>query len=185
MKEKIEVVYIIEAIGLGLFKIGFTRDIKSRLEVLQYGCPAQLVLRALISSGSNSLEHSLHSHFGEFSHHGEWFNLPRDWKELLPKNLVICFPNILSVQTSSCKCVRQTSRKVARKERLKKFQAKISKLDFSLPEFVSLTPEQEARMSSDEAKRHEAYSTTWVEVMAQINGSNLPLQRVDNKELVH
>lgn len=75
-KEKAEYVYFIEAKDVGLIKIGFTSDFKSRLSTLSTSSPCMLepVLVVRCDDGKNT-EAYLHDLFSEKRKHGEWFKL--------------------------------------------------------------------------------------------------------------
>lgn len=58
-------------------KIGYTRDIPSRMESIQTGCPFQVKLiicfSYLTEAAAREQEKSLHFRFKPFHIHGEWF----------------------------------------------------------------------------------------------------------------
>ena len=67
-----ERVYFIEAVGLGVVKIGFARDIGERLRKIAVGCPAPLRLLGTIRGGPSTERH-LHVALSAVHVHGEWF----------------------------------------------------------------------------------------------------------------
>jgi len=71
-------IYLIEGLP-SVFKIGKSRNVKSRLSSLQVGSPVTLKLVACIPCKyiwvPEQLEGLLHHHFREHRMHGEWFNL--------------------------------------------------------------------------------------------------------------
>lgn len=65
-------VYFVRAGKTKFVKIGWTRDLRMRLSVLQTGNQAKLkVLRVL--SGDRETEGSIQRWFASFRHRGEWF----------------------------------------------------------------------------------------------------------------
>ena len=70
-------VYLIHARGTALFKIGYAKDIKSRLAVLQTGSPHVLdLLLCRPASNAIELEKALHDRLREKRTRGEWFDVP-------------------------------------------------------------------------------------------------------------
>lgn len=69
-----KMVYVIEAVGLGVVKIGFTRDIGERMRKLAPGCPTPLRLLAMMTGGPSTEKH-LHRSLATLHAHGEWFRL--------------------------------------------------------------------------------------------------------------
>lgn len=68
-------VYFIEAVGVGLVKIGFTDgEPEVRLRQLQTGCPHKLRLRMAFAA-ERSVEQWCHEKFGHLRTGGEWFQL--------------------------------------------------------------------------------------------------------------
>lgn len=67
------VVYVVEAVGLGMVKIGTTRDIEERLSDLRYAAPTGLKLLMTMPGGLRE-ERALHRRFAEHRSHGEWFH---------------------------------------------------------------------------------------------------------------
>ena len=67
-----KLVYVIEAVGLNVVKIGVSNDIAKRLSMLQVGCPASLRL-VLTIQGDETLEQELHARFAKYRVRGEWF----------------------------------------------------------------------------------------------------------------
>jgi hypothetical protein len=66
------VVYVIEAVGLGMVKIGTSRNLENRLADLRYLCPMDIALVKAVPGGKE-LEAHLHKRFHEHRSHGEWF----------------------------------------------------------------------------------------------------------------
>lgn len=67
-------VYIVEAVGTGLYKIGYTAvSIDSRLSGLQTGSPIPLRVACFIRGGDRDTEALLHGRFASDRVHGEWF----------------------------------------------------------------------------------------------------------------
>ena len=69
-------VYLVEAVGSGMYKIGVAGDIRARMKSLSSGCPFQLRLLAVIGDESRLSEHREHKRYAEYRTHGEWFQLP-------------------------------------------------------------------------------------------------------------
>ena len=80
MSDKPMYVYIIEAIGADIIKVGVTIDVHRRLRGLQGCFPYKLKLLAIISGGVE-VERKLHRLFHEHQFRGEWFAAQpiRDW----------------------------------------------------------------------------------------------------------
>lgn len=72
---KQSLVYVIQAQGTSLCKLGVTTDLASRLRSIQTGCPHKCVVLATWP-GSTRLEAKLHKHFAGYRRAGEWFELP-------------------------------------------------------------------------------------------------------------
>ena len=72
-------VYLIEALGLGLIKIGHGRNAAARLRQLSTGTPVPLrVLHTIATSNSYALEQILHARYARYKQHNEWFALPSE-----------------------------------------------------------------------------------------------------------
>lgn len=72
---KQSLVYVIQAQGTSLCKLGVTTDVKARFRTIQTGCPHKCIILATWP-GSKRLETKLHNHFAEYRREGEWFELP-------------------------------------------------------------------------------------------------------------
>jgi predicted HicB family RNase H-like nuclease len=59
-------------------KIGYTKDVASRLADLQLGNPHNVTLLGVIEDATPSLERTLHKKFASDHHKGEWFRLTGD-----------------------------------------------------------------------------------------------------------
>lgn len=68
-------VYVIQAQGTAMCKIGVTIDVQNRLRQMQTGCPHKLVVLA-VWSGPLRLEKLLHHDLREYRREGEWFEFP-------------------------------------------------------------------------------------------------------------
>lgn len=74
-------VYVIEAVGLNVVKIGSTNDLAKRLSMLQVGCPA--LLRVVLTlDGDKMLECDLHQRFAKICVRGEWFLFTEEIRRL-------------------------------------------------------------------------------------------------------
>lgn len=101
-------VYIIEADGLGLFKIGKSVDVHNRISHYRTACPvacttifvARVPLRCL-----DHVERSLHRAFSDVRYRGEWFRLSGDHIQQLQK----------TVETAIAKDMRAVDREVTQK----------------------------------------------------------------------
>lgn len=71
-EERATVVYVVEARGSGLVKIGFATNISHRLQQLRTSSAASLDLLCQIPGG-RALEKELHQRFAAHRSHGEWF----------------------------------------------------------------------------------------------------------------
>lgn len=65
-------IYFIEAVGLGLIKIGYANDVSERMRKLRPGCPAPLKLLGRLPGGIRE-ERDLHRQLAKQRAHGEWF----------------------------------------------------------------------------------------------------------------
>lgn len=66
-------IYFVQPLNGGLVKIGFTsKDVKSRIQELQTGCPDKLTLLGT-EPGDEQREASLHVQFADLRVNGEWF----------------------------------------------------------------------------------------------------------------
>lgn len=70
-------IYAIEAVGLGLVKIGRAINPSSRLKELQTGCPVPIKLIATVPWHDSS-EGLIHRRFAEWRHCGEWFRASKE-----------------------------------------------------------------------------------------------------------
>lgn len=68
-------VYVIEASGLNVFKIGIADNPRIRLSELQVGSPTDLILLGFWR-GSGLAEKRIHRSLRSFHKRGEWFNAP-------------------------------------------------------------------------------------------------------------
>lgn len=66
-------VYFIQAVQLGLVKIGFSSNVPKRLLSLKTGCPDDLVILKIIPGGQE-IERVLHKKFADIRVKGEWFS---------------------------------------------------------------------------------------------------------------
>ena len=67
-------IYVVEAEGLGLVKIGMAVDVAARMRSLQNMSPARLiVLAAFYAECATVAECALHQRFRADRRHGEWF----------------------------------------------------------------------------------------------------------------
>jgi hypothetical protein len=67
-------------------KIGFTTDIRRRLETLQIGNPIKLVLVGLIP-GDTKAERRFQDRFGAALHRGEWFKITTEMQAFIDQEL--------------------------------------------------------------------------------------------------
>jgi len=67
-------VYIVEAVGTGMCKIGYAKNIRNRVDALQTACPYELRVRATIN-GTRETESAFHRIHARNRVRGEWFNL--------------------------------------------------------------------------------------------------------------
>lgn len=77
--ELLPYVYVIEAKDTGLYKIGYTNRLKSRLNQLQTGCPYKIkLIMASPRKNAREMEAVLHRKFNDNNIRGEWFDLYKD-----------------------------------------------------------------------------------------------------------
>lgn len=89
-----EVVYVIEAVGLGgVYKIGTTRCFRNRIVTLRHASPLQLRVVSIFQ-GNKLTERSLHAKYSESRRLYEWFNLSATEVEWLKSLSVVNFEAI-------------------------------------------------------------------------------------------
>lgn len=66
-------VYIIRGAGTGVYKIGFSRDMRSRINMLRLGSPVDTEVALLLVDAGELMEVELHKRFADSRIHGEWF----------------------------------------------------------------------------------------------------------------
>jgi len=72
---KLPVVYLLGAKNTNFYKIGFSRNLKHRIENIQGGCPHQIILHSVIRTPyPNKIESFLHEMFAYCHYRGEWFS---------------------------------------------------------------------------------------------------------------
>ncbi len=60
-------------------KIGYSKDVGTRLQDLQVGSPFELVLlRKIFSENAPELEKEMHAKYAQYRARGEWFRMPVD-----------------------------------------------------------------------------------------------------------
>jgi len=65
-------IYFLQPAGQTHIKIGYTKDLKRRINELQTSCPYKLVLLGMIE-GDISIEQHIHKHLQHYRLGGEWF----------------------------------------------------------------------------------------------------------------
>lgn len=90
----------------GLIKIGFTtKDVKSRINELQTGCPDKLVVLAT-EEGGEKREAELHNQFQDLREIGEWFRPdPRLMRHIFAPKIDINVVRLQSHATSYTNCL--------------------------------------------------------------------------------
>lgn len=84
-------VYIINAIGTSMYKIGFSDSVETRLRSLQTGSPSRLrLVHTMQHNNEREIERLLHTIFAKKRSHNEWFSLSDD--ELFQAKKIIGFP---------------------------------------------------------------------------------------------
>ena len=76
-------IYFIQAEN-GLIKIGYSRDIKKRLQNLRQSSPERLYLMKAVP-GNRKAEQKIHWKFWKLRSHGEWFYPDRELLEFIVK----------------------------------------------------------------------------------------------------
>lgn len=69
-------IYLIEAVGLGVIKVGVSVNPEFRLRCLQTGCPAKLRMRVTYPCDlrqASNIERELHRKLEQHRAYGEWF----------------------------------------------------------------------------------------------------------------
>ena len=78
-------VYLAEAIGVTMVKIGFTQNgVKRRISEIQKTCPVKLKLLAEIPGGRIT-EREIHKRFAHLRQSGEWFRLTKEIADFISK----------------------------------------------------------------------------------------------------
>ena len=67
-------IYAVEALGTGFVKFGVAVDVRKRIEMLQIGCPFELLVLATCVGGQKE-EREIHAKLSSSKHRGEWFRL--------------------------------------------------------------------------------------------------------------
>lgn len=76
-KRPSDAIYLIQADGTSIFKIGIATDPSDRLSHMQVGSPLRLnMVRVAYRSDARDVERRLHEQLDEYRTHGEWFSLP-------------------------------------------------------------------------------------------------------------
>jgi hypothetical protein len=83
--ERLPRVYFLEAVGLGLVKIGFSRNVPKRKYSVQSSCPVPVRVIGLMK-GTEATEKDLHKRFREDQRQGEWFLLSPKIREYIDNN---------------------------------------------------------------------------------------------------
>lgn len=103
-------IYIINAIGTNLYKIGYTgRNVVTRLASLQTGCPNKLAITATLD-GDETDEAELHRLVWQHHIQGEWFQLDTRALEGIVENGKRFIPHQCSTQRDSPHDVRPLCR---------------------------------------------------------------------------
>lgn len=77
-------VYFIEAVDVGLVKIGCANDARARLRELQVGSPCKLELKGVYHvDDAHGLEAGYHNRYAHLHSHGEWFRIDDDLRRLI------------------------------------------------------------------------------------------------------
>jgi hypothetical protein len=69
-------------LGRYAVKIGFARNPKAKMRVMQVGCPYDLHLLGVMEGG-REMESKLHHRFAEHRIRGEWFNLSLEIRQFI------------------------------------------------------------------------------------------------------
>ena len=85
-------IYFVEAIGTDRVKIGYTVDLKVRLNTLQTGCPHELKL-IHSEEGNKRKERELHKRFFNDRTIGEWFEISDEIREYIRNGWKGCVRN--------------------------------------------------------------------------------------------
>lgn len=97
-------VYFVQALRLGLVKIGIARDVPSRMAALQTGSPDTLTLIGAISTNAPcSLEKTLHMRFAAHRRHGEWFEPAEELLAYLRANATVTFDRQALINSAMAK----------------------------------------------------------------------------------
>lgn len=82
-------IYFIAAEGTNLIKIGYAKDVYSRLGTIGAGCPYPMRVLTVIP-GAIEDEHRLHLRFKEYNFHHEWFRLEGELLAFVDELLARC-----------------------------------------------------------------------------------------------
>lgn len=78
LEVRVAYVYVIEAIGVGLHKIGFSNSIAGRFPSYRTECPVPcrpVIVAVVPQADALKIERAVHTHFRALRTKGEWFNL--------------------------------------------------------------------------------------------------------------
>ena len=75
-------IYAVEAVGTGYVKFGVAVDMRKRIEMLQIGCPFELMVLAQCDGGRKE-EREIHIRLIDAKHRGEWFRLDDSVKAVI------------------------------------------------------------------------------------------------------
>lgn len=78
-------VYLIWAEGTNFFKIGYSKNVRSRLSDFRVACPHELHIAATVETDTpERLEAEFHTKWAKYKIKGEWFDIPlTKWPDLL------------------------------------------------------------------------------------------------------
>ena len=82
-------VYFVGSLVYGWVKIGYTKNIQTRMCDIQVGCPFPIELLHTISTtpeNARKLEKSMHRQFKGYRLHGEWFKLSDEIRQYITES---------------------------------------------------------------------------------------------------
>lgn len=113
-------VYVIEAVGLDLVKLGYARDLRSvagRFESVRTGCPVDTIHRGVVTVDGMGDEKAMHVALAHARRRGEWFEIG-PMLEMLGDRVV----PVPLLRCNVCECERPLSAHLMRRGRGKRCQ---------------------------------------------------------------
>lgn len=85
-------IYVVEANGLEVVKIGITSDLKSRLNTIKANCPRPIKLLVAIPDATTQQKNYLHDLFKQVRSHDDWFGMSNEVVSFIERSKKGTFP---------------------------------------------------------------------------------------------